>query len=188
MTERLDFHGVRVHKSKICTVGESGVGKTSLIRRFVLDEFDDRYVATIGAKITKKELLMDGQGKGVQVEMTLWDIMGEKGFRELLREAYFQGCHGVFAVCDVTRSDTLFDLAGWIKAVFRVAGEVPVVFLANKIDLEDTIVVTEKDVAQMAAEYKAPHLMTSAKTGENVEEAFRNLAGLVVARADYHRR
>jgi GTPase SAR1 family protein len=78
-------------KMKICLVGEGAVGKTSLIRRYVLDEFDDRYISTLGAKITKKELVIGvpTDGNSLKVDMTIWDIMGEKGFRDLLKEAYF---------------------------------------------------------------------------------------------------
>ncbi len=89
-------------KVKVCLVGEHAVGKTSLIRRYVLDEFDDRYIVTLGAKVSKKEMLLESKANsGVQMDMTIWDIMGSKGFRELLREAYFHGAQGILAVCDI---------------------------------------------------------------------------------------
>ncbi len=78
-------------KVKICLVGEGAVGKTCLIRRFIQDQFDDRYISTLGAKVSKKEIKVDGPNGGMDVDMTIWDIMGEKGFRELLKEAYFHG-------------------------------------------------------------------------------------------------
>src|SRR3972149_6589742 len=90
-------------KAKICLVGDVAVGKTSLIKRFVHDQFEDRYISTLGAKVSKKEIVIQGNGAAVDVDMTIWDIMGEKGFRELLKEAYFHGAQGVLAVCDVTR-------------------------------------------------------------------------------------
>ena len=78
-------------KVKICLVGEHAVGKTSLIKRYVLNEYDDRYIVTLGAKVSKKEMLLTPKsGEPVQMDMTIWDIMGSKGFRELLREAYFR--------------------------------------------------------------------------------------------------
>ena len=87
-------------KTKICLVGEAAVGKTSLIRRFVQDEFDDRYITTLGAKVSKREMTFDLPDKGskLQMDMTVWDIMGEKGFRDLLKEAFFHGAKGVLAV------------------------------------------------------------------------------------------
>lgn len=167
-------------KAKICLVGEAAVGKTSLIRRFVVDEFDDRYITTLGAKVSKKEMVYQSIDHDVEVrvDMTIWDIMGEKGFRELLKEAYFHGAKGVLAVCDITRYSTLKDLDDWVNSVYRVVGKVPVVYAVNKVDLKDEVMLLygEKEIEASAGAFGAPYLYTSAKTGENVEAAFRTLA------------
>jgi small GTP-binding protein len=160
-------------KVKVCFIGDAGVGKTSLIKRYVLDVFDDRYIATIGTKVTKKIVDVDGK---VKVMMLVWDIMGQKGFRELLREAYFFGAHGAIAVCDLTNKETLEELRYWIKALTDVAGDVPIVFAGNKADLENERVVKEQDLADLAAKYKSKAFLTSAKTGQNVETVFKTLA------------
>jgi small GTP-binding protein len=160
-------------KVKVCFVGDAGVGKTSLIKRFVLDVFDDRYIATIGTKVTKKIVDVDSQAK---VMMLVWDIMGQKGFRELLREAYFFGAHGAIAVCDLTNKETLEELRYWIKALTDVAGDVPIVFAGNKIDLENDRVIKEQDLQELASKYKGKAYLTSAKTGQNVEAVFKALA------------
>ena len=172
-------------KSKICLVGEKAVGKTSLIRRYVLNMFDDQYLTTIGTKESKKEakVFLPERDLLVDVDMTIWDIMGEKGFRELLKEAYFHGAQGVLAVCDITRTETLTDLDEWVAAVVKVTGQIPVEFLANKADLKDQQVVTAEDLESAAKTHDAPFLFTSAKTGENVEQAFANLAKMISARA-----
>lgn len=169
-------------KMKICLVGEGAVGKTSLIRRYVLDEFDDRYISTLGAKITKKELVTGNptNGNSIQVDMTIWDIMGEKGFRELLKEAYFHGAQGILAVADVTRRNTLSDLDSWISAIETVTGRIPIQFLANKIDLSDQLAFTESELSGMSENYNSPYLFTSAKTGENVEKAFLDIAETII--------
>ncbi|MFQ6127651.1 MAG: Rab family GTPase [Thermoplasmata archaeon] len=169
-------------KMKICMVGEGAVGKTSLIRKYVLDEFDDRYISTLGAKITKKELVVEDptNGNNVQVDMTIWDIMGEKGFRELLKEAYFHGAQGILAVCDVTRKDTLSGLNSWISAIETITGNLPIEFLANKIDLKEQLTFTESELREMSENYRSPYLFTSAKTGENVERAFLEIAAIVI--------
>ena len=173
-------------KAKVCLVGEAAVGKTSMVRRFVLDEFEDRYVTTLGAKVSKKEMDIDlgDQGRSVHLDMTVWDIMGEKGFRELLKDAYFQGARGILAVADLTRYSTLSGLDDWVTSVFRVVGEIPVVYAVNKLDLKDEVMILfgEKEVAAHAEAFDAPWLYTSAKTGENVEAAFRRL-GERIARA-----
>ena len=161
-------------KVKVCFIGDAGVGKTSLIKRFVLDVFDDRYIATIGTKVTKK--IVDVEGDQTKVMMLVWDIMGQKGFRELLREAYFFGAHGAIAVCDLTNKETLEELRYWIKALTDVAGDVPIVFAGNKADLENNRVVKEQDLQEPSAKYKSKAYLTSAKTGQNVEVVFKQLA------------
>ena len=164
-------------KIKICLVGEAAVGKTSLIRRFVLEDFDDKYIQTLGTKVSKKELTVPNvDGETVKVDMTIWDIMGQKGFRELLKEAYFYGAKGVIAVADVTRKTTLDDLDDWIEGVYSVTGKIPIQFMANKWDLKDQAEVGEEEMGQATKAYESPFFFTSAKTGENVESAFQNLA------------
>src|SRR5437879_11858386 len=78
-------------KVKVCLVGEGAVGKTCLIRRFIQDQFDDRYISTLGAKVSKKEIKVDSPNGGMDGDMTIWDSMGEKGFREMRTEANFDG-------------------------------------------------------------------------------------------------
>nr|AKQ03959.1 small GTP-binding protein [uncultured euryarchaeote Rifle_16ft_4_minimus_39] len=169
---------VRRMKMKICLVGEAAVGKTSLIRRFVLDDFDDKYIQTLGTKVSKKELSLANPvgGSELKVDMTIWDIMGQKGFRELLKEAYFYGAKGIIAVCDVTRRSTLDDLDDWIEGVYSVTGKVPIQFLANKVDLKDKTEFGDSEIQQAIRAYDSPSFFTSAKTGENVEAGFQSLA------------
>lgn len=168
-------------KTKICLVGEQSVGKTSLIRRYVLNEFDDRYITTLGAKVSKKEFDLNAEGATpLRMDMTIWDIMGSKGFRELLREAYFYGAQGILAVCDITREDTLGELDAWIESVFQTVSEVPVVFAVNKVDLKPRAAFSDEQVKQATEAFDAPYYYTSAKTGENVEQAFADLSRAIV--------
>jgi len=173
-------------KTKVCLVGEAAVGKTSLIRRFVQDEFDDRYITTLGAKVSKKEMAFDVQDRDVkiQMDMTIWDIMGEKGFRDLLKEAFFHGAKGVLAVCDLTRYSTLKELDDWVQSVFNVVGEIPVVYAVNKIDLKDEVMILygDKEIEQAARAFEAPFFYASAKTGDNVEFVFRRLGTMTLQR------
>ena len=168
-------------KSKICLVGEKAVGKTSLIRRYVLNMFDDHYITTIGTKVSKKEVRVFNPEKDllVDVDMTIWDIMGEKGFRELLKDAYFYGANGILAVCDLSRRRTLDDLDDWIDGVEQIVGKVPIFIAVNKSDLPSEAQFTEPDVAQVAKAFECEYLMTSAKGGDNVEESFRRLGAVV---------
>jgi small GTP-binding protein len=166
-----------VWRIKVCLVGYNSVGKTSTLRRYVLNEFDERYIATLGATAMKKQVQLRSQKTGREVTfiLNIFDIMGSRSFREVLQEAYFSGTQGSLAVCDVTRPETLEGLRQWIQAVDKVAGGVPLVILGNKADLVDKAKVTQAQLDAFAAEFDCPALLTSAKTGKNVEEAVKAL-------------
>ncbi len=168
-------------KVKICLVGEAAVGKSSLIRRFVHEDFDDKYLQTLGTKVSKKETVVRASDGGeVKLDLTVWDIMGQKGFRELLKEAYFYGAKGILAVCDCTRKSTLEDLDDWIEGVYSVTGKVPIIILANKVDAKEKQELRPEDLEQFAKAYDSAGRFTSAKTGEGVEDAFITLAQRIV--------
>ena len=168
-------------KSKICLVGEKAVGKTSLIRRYVLDMFDEQYVTTIGTRVSKKEarVFLPERDLLVDVDLQIWDIMGEKGFRELLKEAYFYGANGILAVADFTRRKTLDDLDDWVDGVEQVVGKVPLLIEVNMSDLASSSSFGDKDIEQVAKAFDCPYLLTSAKSGEHVEDAFRRIGQMV---------
>lgn len=171
--------------TKICLVGDSSVGKTSLIKRYVFDEFDDRYLSTLGTKVTKRKLQVPFPDLDLEVDVKLliFDIIGEKGFRKLLREAYFQGANGLMAVLDVTRGDTLDSIDDWVDNAYDVTGSIPTHILANKVDLSDEAVVSEVEVNQLSKDLNSPFVFTSAKTGENVEKVFKYIGTKLVNRA-----
>jgi small GTP-binding protein len=168
-------------KAKVCMVGDNSVGKTSLVRRYVYDSFEDKYLATLGAKVTKKNEVVPFPELGVEYEvaMIIYDIMGAKEFRSLLREAYFFGAQGLIAVCDLTSGETFESLESWIVNAFDVTGKIPVELLANKADLEGEFVITEGDIEKLSESYESNHRLTSAKTGSNVEPAFEDIALLL---------
>jgi small GTP-binding protein len=170
-------------KSKVCLVGESAVGKTSLIRKFVLNSFEDKYISTIGTKVCKKPLTFEHAGVSVHIDMMIWDIMGQSSFRTLLQDSYFHGASGIIAVCDATRRDTLSALDGWVDSVRQVAGDVPLVILANKSDLTSHIQISENELELKSKKHKTPSWhFTSAKTGANVAEAFQAIGAAIVQR------
>jgi small GTP-binding protein len=162
-------------KRKICLIGDWGVGKTSLIKKFVLDQFDDNYLVTLGTKVTKKRIKYKKDKKEIiDLNMVIWDIMGQKHFKSIQSSAY-RGSNGALIVCDITRLKTLENLKTWREEIYKVAGKIPIVILANKIDLEDQRRFTHDDLAKMANSLKADYFFTSAKTGQNVENAFLRL-------------
>ncbi len=172
-------------KVKVCIVGDSAVGKTSLIRRFVLDQFDDRYIITLGAKVVFKEFDFSppGEVEGLRVSMIIWDVMGARGFKDLLQDAYFYNAQGVLAVCDLTRPETLEGLKIWVSSVWGVTGPVPCIVLANKVDLKEKLAIPDAKIQGLCESLSVPYLKTSAKTGENVEIAFKWLVGTINERS-----
>lgn len=163
---------------KICLIGDAAVGKTSLIRRYVFNKYDDKYITTIGAKVTKKELKIKHPKNHelVDVKLFIWDIIGQKGFRKLLQDAYFKGAHGVIGVCDNTRETTLLNLDSWLDAFYSIVEDVPAVVLGNKCDLEDIQQIGLDEIKSLALRYeKSASYLSSAKTGFNVEIAFKTL-------------
>ena len=162
---------------KMCMMGEAAVGKTSLIRRFVLDKFDDRYISTLGTKTTAKELhLTIGEGV-IILKLQIWDILGLRCFGKLQRNA-FRGANGAFFVLDTTRPGTLYSFENWLSSLYKVTGEIPVIVLANKNDLKAK--VRNNEIEKIAMDYGFLHYFTSAKTGKNVIEAFETLGKLMI--------
>ncbi|MFQ6127735.1 MAG: Rab family GTPase [Thermoplasmata archaeon] len=166
-----------IFKTKIGLVGDHEVGKTSLVRRYVLDQFDDRYIRTIGAKVSKKEVYLNfHEDKVVRVDMSIWDVIGERHLAESHMERYYNGVQGVLAVVDVTRRRTLASIEDWVSSVSKIAGDVPVHLLVNKVDLDDQFAMGQGEVADLSTRIRSPFMFTSAKTGKNVENAFLDLA------------
>jgi len=164
---------------KIALAGDPGVGKSSLVRRFVSDTFDRGYVSTLGTKVSSRTFRVDDSrhpGASIEVGASVWDIMGSLGFRELLKDAYFSNSQAVLYVCDRTRPESLWSLIDWAAAVESVAGPIPAVLLVNKSDLEAPDAIPTADVDEVCRARGWPSLATSAKTGSNVEASFRLVA------------
>jgi small GTP-binding protein len=179
---------------KIVLLGESAVGKTSLIRRFVHDEFSDSYISTIGTKVSKKVLNINFEGQETEVNLMIWDMLGREGYMST-QARQIVGAQGVIIVADITRPETLANLEKyWIPLILRTVGTVklPFIFLGNKVDLADadtlssaleTMEDLEKRYNHGMKDFIPPHLntwfMTSAMTGEKVDDAFMSMAHLL---------
>jgi len=172
-----------VVKLKVCMSGEAMVGKTSLIRRFVQDEYDDRYIATLGTKVSKKEIhLADPRTGGAsEVRLMVWDVMGTRTLRDLLKEAYYHGAQGILAVADLTRAETLRELDAWSASIREVAGDIPVYVVVNKADLQTERRMTDAEIETFCRARGWPWSFTSAKSGDGVETAFRALVEWILA-------
>ena len=152
---------------KVVLVGHFGVGKSSLIRRFVQNSFSDDYLVTIGVHILKKELLVNNQ----QATLVIWDIEGKEDLQKV-RSSYLLGTAGFIYVIDPTRSQTFEHLNEEIKFIKQNYPKTPIITVSNKSDLIDL-----KDFKSILEEKKIEiNHFSSAKTGENVELIFQNLA------------
>lgn len=172
-----------VVKLKVCMAGEAMVGKTSLIRRYVLDAYDDRYTATLGTKITKRSVTVKDprSREPVEVNLILWDIMGTSTLRDLLKEAYYHGAHGILGVADVTRKETLRELDAWSRSIGSVTGNLPTYVAVNKADVEQERRLDRETIEAFCAQRGWGWTLTSAKTGEGVEGAFASLVDLILS-------
>ena len=156
-------------QKKICMLGASGVGKTSLVQQFVKSIYTEKYHLTIGVKIDKKVISIEGQ----EVNLLLWDVQGEDDDYKI-RPAFLRGASGYFLVVDLCRTETL-DTAFLIQAnCEKEFGKMPFVFLLNKNDLTEEIKINEAEIEQISARGRQ-FFRTSAKTGDNVENAFMAL-------------
>ncbi|MEO9483582.1 MAG: Rab family GTPase [Ekhidna sp.] len=155
---------------KIVLVGHFGVGKSSLVKRFVHQKFSDQYLTTIGVKIDKKVVDVSGS----QVKLMLWDIAGESTAMKIPKK-YFAGAHGILYVFDVSREETYANIQSDLFEISKELNEVPAVVLGNKCDL-----VEEEFLTQLKGELSLDFKPTSAKTGDFVEESFLYLAQEII--------
>jgi small GTP-binding protein len=158
-----------VIQKKICTIGASAVGKTSLLSRFVHSIFSEKYLTTIGVKIDKKIIRLEDQ----EVLLMLWDLAGEDEFSQV-QTKYLRGTAGYLLVADRTRPDTLQTAFALKAKIEKEFGEIPCLLLFNKSDLLDDLKIDKSEIDKQAQSGFAV-LETSAKTGQGVEEAFLSL-------------
>jgi small GTP-binding protein len=168
-------------KVKICLLGDGAVGKTSLINRFVKQHFTDRYLLTIGTNTYKKRIAIERPGQpDIYLSFIIWDIMGQLTFRQIFLPQYLKGSRGALLVCDLTRRETLERLDDWMDLMFVEWGEIPLVFIGNKKDLTDCHEFSKGDLDILAEDFGCTSFLTSAKTGEGVEEAFQALGKKII--------
>jgi small GTP-binding protein len=161
---------------KLVLLGDPSVGKTSLTRRFVENTFDEAYLSTIGSNVNKKTVtLYDDNGGTREVKLMIWDIAGDRAC-DSLKRAYYRGAHGAIVVCDITMEETFKSLPNWLESLRNIVGDVPIMILGNKADLEEFRTVDLGELQEVAEEFGTNAFLTSARTGENVEMVFTSLA------------
>lgn len=166
---------------KICLLGDFSVGKTSLIRRFVEGKFSDEYLSTIGVKISRKSLEITKESELYQLNLLLWDLEGNTKFKSIT-PSYLKGAVGAIIVADLSRPNTLSSLSEHINLFYQVNNQGVIIIALNKADLISpeklsklTQSYTLKNDRQVVGTY-----LTSAKSGDMVEEMFFQLAHEII--------
>ncbi len=162
-------------KKKICMLGAFAVGKTSLVQRFVNSIFSEKYQTTIGVKIDQKLITIDN----TEVNLMLWDIHGEDDFQKV-KPSYIMGASGYFIVVDVTREQTLDVGLSLQKMAGEMSKNAPFIVLMNKTDLPQSEWYISEETINNLKEQGFAVILTSAKEGTGVEEAFTQLTGLMI--------
>ncbi|MHA1379858.1 MAG: GTP-binding protein [Candidatus Helarchaeota archaeon] len=155
---------------KVLLLGDGGVGKTSLLRRFIDNKFTPDYKSTIGVQFMTRSVELDGDKF---IKLVIWDVAGQSKFTSY-RHLYYKDAEGIILVYDLTRNETFKNLDMWISdAVKHTAKQTQIAILGNKVDLQDSRAVTPES-GEIYARQKNAVLFseTSAKTGLNVENAF----------------
>jgi len=167
---------------KVALIGDSAVGKTSLIRRFVIDVFDDKYIATIGAKVSKRDVEYTLPDKTIYLTLMMWDILGQHDYKKM-RSQGLTGAHGVILVADLTRPETVKTAEEfWLPEITELLGGPVLIFVGNKVDVAGKDSPSSEALKKLAAKASVPVFFSSAKTGENVEAVFKKIGEDMLAK------
>jgi Ras-related protein Rab-6A len=168
---------------KICVLGDPAVGKTSLIRRYAFDSYDDTYTTTVGARILNRTQVLRYPERGVELRLKfrIWEVSGQNRHAELY-PAYYRGADGAIVVGDATRVETQVNMWKWIEGFRAAAGRVPIILLLNKSDIAQKGDLDEGLMDDISREFGCPFRTTSAREGSNVERVFREMAFRMIGR------
>ena len=157
---------------KILLLGDTQVGKPSFFMRYIDNTFQESYLSTVGLDFKVKNVQLD-DGKTYRVQ--IWDTAGQDRFHAITRN-YFKNAHGIILIYDVTLIESFQNVKNWIKQIKEeVTDKVSIILVGNKIDMENQRVVSKEEGEKMAASYGLKFFECSAKTGENVEEIFKDI-------------
>jgi small GTP-binding protein len=160
---------------KVVVVGDSCVGKTCLLLRYVRDVYDAETQPTLGVEFMTKILETEKH----RIQLQLWDTAGQELFRSVTR-GYYRGSAGAFLVFDLTNHDSFDHIGRWLHDVKEVArSDVVTILLGNKADLTEKRDVTPQEAQKFAAENNMPYFETSAKTGQQITEAIHAVVAVI---------
>ena len=166
------------HLFKILLIGDSGVGKSSILLRFADDSYTESYISTIGVDFKIRTIDINGK----QVKLQIWDTAGQERFRTIT-SSYYRGAHGIIVVYDVTDQTSFNNVKQWLQEIDRYACEnVNKLLIGNKCDLTTKKVVDYNSAKAFADGIGIPFLETSAKCSTNVDDAFLTMSSDIMNR------
>ena len=153
---------------KVVIVGDSGVGKTNIMSKYLKNEFHEDSKATVGVEFGSKQFNIQGH----QVKAQIWDTAGQERYKAIT-SAYYKGAKGAFIVYDISRKNTFDSISRWVSDITATADKkITLILIGNKSDLEDQRQVTKEQGEEKAKEFGLAFLETSASSGDNLEKAF----------------
>ena len=157
---------------KILTLGESGVGKTAILRRYVENKFEKHHLATIGIDYQSKTIKI----KNKEIKLKIWDTAGQERYRNIASHVY-KGADGIMLVYDITDEYSFSKITDWMEQINNnlSKNDIGIVLIGNKSDIEDRMIDTKKG-EEKAEEYGIEFYETSALNGNGINEAFEGLA------------
>ena len=155
---------------KLLILGDSRVGKTSLILNYVDKMFPEAHISTLGVEYKEKTIIKNN----FNIRLQIWDTAGEERFRSITKNI-FRNANGILFVYDVTNKESFVNIKNWIKDTENVDKEIKGLIIGNKIDLDEQRVIFYEDLEEIGEKYGMPFLETSAKNGTNVNECFETL-------------
>ena len=155
---------------KVVLLGEGKVGKTSIILRYVKNQFSETYQQTEQAGFQTKRLNVEGRS----VNIAIWDTAGQEQYHSLA-PIYYRDSHGAILVYDITDDDSFTKVCNWIKELRKIVGDIPLSIVGNKTDLEKYRNVSQEEAEQYSTDIKAKHFQTSAKLNKGIDEMFLDI-------------
>jgi len=162
---------------KVIVVGDPDVGKTELITKFATNQFEEKYLPTVGVSILKQPIELEDHD--ITVNLMFWDIAGQPQFY-MLHRPYFNGADGMLLVFDITRSSTFSNINNWYSAAVKYGlSGIPRILIGNKVHLKEERKIILPMAEHLSKKLNAPYFETSTLTGQNVKRVFQKIAELV---------
>jgi len=177
MEENIVFKGKTEAIYKVIVIGDPAVGKTELLAKFAKNQFEEKYLPTVGVSILKEPIKLEDFD--ITITLMFWDVAGQPQFY-MLHRPYYNGADGMILVFDLTRSSTFSNINNWYSSAVKYGlGEIPRILIGNKSHLKDERKIILPMAEHLSKKINAPYYETSTLTGENVNLVFKKIAELI---------